>query len=61
MQINLKLTEDQEKAVVTSVLETLTPRQLASNLFSKIAISGEGFDSETGKELYNALAKYLKL
>lgn len=58
MNINIKLTDEQQKAIRTSLMVELTSCELANELFSKIAITGE--DTETTNNLKNALIEYIK-
>jgi hypothetical protein len=58
MNVNIKLTDEQQKAVRTSLIAELTSYELANELFSKVAITGE--DTEVTNNLKSALIEYIK-
>lgn len=59
MQINIKLTEEQQKAVVTSAIQTLTSRELANSLLSNLGVH-DNLISTKAQNLFFALVEYLK-
>lgn len=57
MQINITLTSEQTESVKQSVFSTLTPKQLAGQLFTQLAMLR--IDTKEAKELQQALVNFL--